>query len=80
MNRKPRPRLKPWKVADLAAIMEVSIASVTAAARITGRAIVGGMIYLPSTPSRREFIGEAHRAHLANERMEERKSARLSAN
>ena len=64
-------RGKFWPVNQLAAALEVSPASIVASAKIVGKPIVGGAIWFPARPHR-IFIGEAHRAHLANQRQQAR--------
>ena len=78
---KPKRKLQAWRLVDLAAVMETSIESVVAAARICAMPILpGGVVYLPCTPSgRHDFFSEGHRADMALKAMEERKRARLSA-
>ena len=55
----------------MATCLEVSQASIVAGAKITGRPVIGGMIFFPRRPDR-DFIGESHRSHLANQRQAER--------
>ena len=62
-----------WTVSELAAALEVSQASVVASARITGKALVGGMLWFPARPHR-TFIGEAHRANIADQRQAARRA------
>ena len=75
---KPKRKLQAWMLVDLAAVMETSIESVVAAARICAMPILpGGVVYLPCTPAgRHDFFSEGHRADMALKSMEERRDAR----
>jgi len=76
-------RGKFWRISDLAVLFETSQSAIVDACRICAIPILPtGMIFLPTTPgnrSRRDFLGEAHRAHIANERQRARIEARHEA-
>ena len=80
MKRTPRGG-KFWPISRLATVMEVSQASVVAAARLTGKAILpGGVVWFAAKDGKRGrpdrgFIEESHRANLAESRQQARQQA-----
>lgn len=77
---RPRRGGRFWSVNELAQVLEISVGSVIAAAKITGKVVMpGGLIWFarrdgqPSRPGR-DFIGEAHRANLASQRQQARRA------